>query len=167
MSEQDRAKGASRPARMNRLLREWVHDTYKSKHKLPEPTVCRRCGAFYGKGRWQWGHAPAGANEDICPACQRIEDNVPAGFLSLKGEFLAAHRGEIMNLIRNVEAKEREQHPLKRIIAVQEGEEETLVTFTDPHLARGAGEALHQACKGELDYSYQEEENLLRVSWSR
>jgi len=152
---------------MNRLLREWVHDTYKSKHKLPEPTVCRGCGAVYHKGRWRWGDAPAGADEDTCAACLRIEDNVPAGYLTLQGEFLAGHRDEIMNLIRNVEEKERSDHPLKRIMEVREEADGVVITFTDPHLARGAGEAVYQAYKGELDFSYQEQMNLLRVFWKR
>lgn len=42
-----------------------------------------------------------------------------------------------------------------------------LITFTDPHLARGVGDALHHAYKGELDFAYQAEERILRASWSR
>jgi hypothetical protein len=42
-----------------------------------------------------------------------------------------------------------------------------MVTTTDPHLARRIGEALHDAYKGTLDYQYNKEDNLLRVTWSR
>jgi hypothetical protein len=41
------------------------------------------------------------------------------------------------------------------------------VTTTDIHLARGIGDALHSAYKGELEYHYNKEENLLRVEWRR
>lgn len=167
MADSSRTGGFSRAARMNRLLKEWVHDTYKSKHKLPEPTVCRQCGAVYRKGSWRWEDAPVGAHEDTCAACLRIEDNVPAGYLTLEGSFLVEHREEVMHLVRNIEAKEKKEHPLKRIMAVDEKPDGLVVTVTDPHLARGIGEALHQAYKGELDFSYQEEENLLRVFWRR
>lgn len=158
---------AASPQRHDRLLQEWEHDTYKSKHKLAEPTACPGCGAVFQSGRWQWGSAPASAAQALCPACHRIQDKVPAGFLSLGGEFLASHREEIMSLIRHVEQREKSAHPLKRIMEVENQVDGVLVTFTDPHLARGVGEALHDAYKGELDYAYQAEERILRVSWKR
>lgn len=153
--------------RHDRLLREWVHDTYKSKSKPHEPTVCRECGAVFSAGRWQWIAPPEGAHEGMCPACHRIQDRVPAGILTLRGPFLREHRDEILNLVHNVEEREKAEHPLKRIMAVDEGDEETVITFTDPHLARGVGTALHHAYQGELDYHYLEEETLLRVHWDR
>jgi hypothetical protein len=42
----------------------------------------------------------------------------------------------------------------------------TLVTTTDIHLARGIGDALHHAYRGDLEYHYNPEQNLLRVTWS-
>jgi hypothetical protein len=39
------------------------------------------------------------------------------------------------------------------------------VTTTDIHLARSIGEALHQSCKGNLDFHYNETKYLLRVRW--
>lgn len=165
--------GPSKPSdylhqgRHDRLLREWVHDTYKSKSKLPEPTVCPECGAVYHKGRWTWAERPDGAHAEMCPACHRIHDKVPAGFLSLKGEFLAEHKDEILHLVRNVEKKENMEHPLKRIMNVEEQKDSVVISFTDPHLARTAGEAIQHAYQGELDLHYQKEEFLLRVLWQR
>ncbi len=103
----------------------------------------------------------------MCPACRRIEDKVPAAFLELRGDFLAEHRDEIMNLIRNLEAREKAEHPLKRLMAITESKDGVSVTFTDAHLARGAGEAIHDAYEGELDYEYTKEDTMLRVSWTR
>lgn len=37
----------------------------------------------------------------------------------------------------------------------------------DEHLARNIGEAVHSAYRGELEYHYNKEENLLRVHWAR
>ncbi|MGZ9075499.1 MAG: hypothetical protein ACXW13_06955 [Burkholderiaceae bacterium] len=42
-----------------------------------------------------------------------------------------------------------------------------LITTTDIHLARDIDEAVHAAYKGELQYHYKKEENLLRVLWTR
>ena len=50
------------------LLKEYVHDTYKSRGKLPEPTLCPRCGAVYRRGKWTWAPRPARAHQTICPA---------------------------------------------------------------------------------------------------
>lgn len=155
------------PLRRDRLLRERVHDTYKSKRKLPEPTICPRCSAVYHKGRWQWGSRPAKAHEHVCPACHRMADNYPAGYVSLKGRFLAPRTAEIVHLARNVESRESSEHPMERIIDVEKREDGILITTTAPHLARGIGEALHHALGGSLSFHHVEESNVLRVSWSR
>jgi NMD protein affecting ribosome stability and mRNA decay len=153
-------------SRHDGIFQERVHDAYKIKGKLPEPTVCPQCGAVFHEGRWQWGSAPEGAHSETCPACHRIHDHYPAGFLTLQGEFFLAHRDEIMHLVHNNEKHERAEHPLKRIMAVEEKDGATQVTTTDIHLARGMGEALHHAYQGELNFHYNPEQNLLRVNWS-
>lgn len=153
--------------RKDRLIQEQVHDTYKVRSKLVEPTVCPGCGALYRGGRWQWGERPAGAQEQTCPACHRIADKYPAGTVTLGGEFLQTHRDEILNLARNQESKAKAEHPLKRIIAIEEAGEQLLITTTDPHLARGIGEAVHRAYNGELAFRYTDDSSILRVSWKR
>lgn len=151
------------------IFQERIHDAYKAKGKLQEPSVCTQCGAVFHEGRWQWMQAPTGAevHRIICPACHRIHDHFPAGYLTLKGEFFRVHHDEIMHLVHNHEKRERMEHPLKRIMAVEEGDGTTLVTTTDIHLVRGIGDALHHAYAGELDFHYNPEQNLLRVTWSR
>lgn len=149
------------------LFQERVHDAYKLKGKLPEPTVCPQCGAVFHAGRWQWLNAPEGAHQETCSACHRIHDHFPAGFLTLSGEFFHSHRDEIMRLVHNHEKHERTEHPLNRIMAEEEQKDgSTLVTTTDIHLARGIGEALHHAYQGELEFHYNPEQNLLRVNWA-
>lgn len=148
------------------IFQEHVHDAYKAKGKLHEPTVCIQCGAVFHDGRWQWCKAPEEAHRTTCPACQRIHDHYPAGFLTLKGEFFLAHRNKIMHLVHNHEKRERAEHPLKRIMAVEEKEGATMVTTTDIHLVRGLGEALHHAYQGSLEFHYNPEQNLLRVGWT-
>lgn len=148
------------------IFQEQVHDAYKARGKLPEPTVCPQCNAVFHEGGWRWGDAPANAHRATCPACHRMQDHYPAGFLTLSGEFFSTHRDEIMHLVRNHEQNERAEHPLQRIMAVEEIGGEVLVTTTDIHLARGIGEALHHAYRGDLEYHYNPAENLLRVHWT-
>jgi NMD protein affecting ribosome stability and mRNA decay len=156
-----------RPVRRDQLRPERVHDTYQLRGKLPEPAVCGKCGAVYHAGRWQWGARPAGAAEVTCPACHRVQDKFPAGFVHIGGPYFAGHRDELMGIVRHREEKEKAEHPLARIIAVADEDGGVLVTTTDMHLARDLGEALHHAHQGELDFHYNEGENLLRVYWHR
>ncbi|QEL66511.1 hypothetical protein OTERR_30350 [Oryzomicrobium terrae] len=158
-------KGFSPIGRDHHLWLERVHDTYKLQSKLKEPTVCAECGAVYHQGRWVWQPRPEGASETVCPACQRQRDHFPAGYLTLRGERLNTLHDELLRLVRHEESRERSEHALERIMAIEEGEQEWLVTTTDIHLARRIGEALHRAYQGALEFHYNPEENLLRVTW--
>jgi hypothetical protein len=159
-------RGGWRPLRREELRDERVHDSYKSKRKLSEPTRCPDCGAVYHNGRWQWVLAAAGAHETLCPACHRIHDKYPAGYVTLKGEFFVTHRAEILQLVRHREAREKAEHPLQRVMDIEDIDDGVLVTTTDIHLARDIGEAMDAAYKGELEYHYNKDENLLRVLWT-
>jgi NMD protein affecting ribosome stability and mRNA decay len=155
------------PVRRDRLMQAARHDAYRAKHKLPEPTVCPGCGAVYHAGRWQWLAKPDKAHLEKCPACHRMQDDFPAGYVQIGGDFFKAHQDELMRLVHNEEAREKAEHPLKRIMKIENAHGGTLVTTTDIHLARGIGEALHHAYQGDLTYHYNEQENLLRVIWAR
>lgn len=157
----------TRRMRRDRLIREHEHDTYKLRAKPHEPTACNECGAVYHKGRWQWLAAPAGAHRALCPACHRIHDRYPGGYLTLGGPFLQQHRDEILHLARNVEAREKAEHPLRRIMALDAQDDDVMITTTDMQMARAIGDAVHHAYHGELDYQYTDEANILRVSWRR
>jgi NMD protein affecting ribosome stability and mRNA decay len=159
--------GGKTQARRDRLIQEEVHDTYREREKLPEPTQCPDCGAVYKSGRWTWAaDDESETHEKTCPACQRISDGYPAGYVTLSGSFLETHEREIVNLVRNEAKKESEEHPLKRIMAVKDTDDGILVTTTDAHLARSIGESLARAYEGELDYQHTDDE-LLRVTWKR
>lgn len=156
-----------RQDRQDRLLHELDHDPYHSKLKLREPTVCPECRAVFHQGRWSWGEIPAGAHEELCPACRRIRDKVPAGFLTISGGFFADHKEDLMNLVHNIERRQKQEHPLQRIMDLEEQADGLVITFTDAHLTRGVGEALHKAYEGELNFQYTNEDIMLRVSWKR
>jgi NMD protein affecting ribosome stability and mRNA decay len=156
-----------RMLRHEQLLQEVVHDTYKLPRKLAEPTRCSDCGAVWRDGRWAWSPGGGPAHEARCPACQRIRDNFPAGFVSVSGEFFAGHRDEILALLRHREESEKRNHPLERIMKIADDSGGVLVTTTGVHLARRLGEALEDAYKGALEFHYNKEQQLLRVAWNR
>lgn len=142
-------------------------DPYMPAARPPEPTVCPTCKAVFMEGRWSWQRPPAEAAEMNCPACQRINDDFPAGYVTVKGEFFKEHRDEIIALMKSKEDREKAEHPLQRIMAIEDVREGLQVTTTDSHLARGIGEALHDAYKGDLKLRYSRDENLLRAIWKR
>jgi len=137
--------------------------------KLPDIAACPDCGASYRKGRWTWQAAPADAHPQRCPACERTADRLPAGVVSAEGAFATAHREDLIGLVRNVEQRERDEHPLKRVMRIEETPSGFLVETTDAKLARSLGRALHKAYAGTLDEppTSAEPENLVRVRWAR
>jgi hypothetical protein len=150
-----------------RIYDDPQHDPYHAKGKCTEPTVCSDCGAVFHRGRWQWGEAPAGAQQGVCPACHRIRDQLPAGTVTLAGGFIGEHRKELLAIARNVEAREKSQHPLHRIMAVADEADRIVVTTTDVHLPRRIGEALKSTHQGELDVRFGHDEYSVQVDWRR
>lgn len=137
--------------------------------KLADATACPKCGACYREGRWTWQSAPAGSHERLCPACQRITDHYPAGVLDVEGGFAALHRDDLIGLLRNIEERERTNHPLKRIMSIEPKENGFVVETTDGKLAHALGRALRKAYDGQLEQpqTTADKENLVRVRWVR
>lgn len=157
----------SPPVYQTKPLQAHVDDSYKMRGKPAEPSACRECGVIFHHGRWQWGAKPANAHDILCPACHRIHDVAPAGYLTLQGEFVAQHRDDIQHLLHSVESREKADHPLQRIMEISEADDMTTVTTTDVHLVRAMGEALHRAYHGELEFKYGADENMVRAHWKR
>jgi NMD protein affecting ribosome stability and mRNA decay len=139
----------------------------KAPGKLREPTACPQCGAVFHKGRWTWDKIPSHAHEALCPACRSINENLASGVLTIRGDYAAAHRQEILNLARNEEKTAKQEHPLSRIIGIKEEDKTITVSTTDIHLARRIGEALHNAHQGDIALQYSKNEQFLRAEWTR
>ena len=143
-------------------------DPYRTTAKPPEGTRCPTCKASFHGGRWTWNAAEKNALELICPACHRIADRFPAGYITIKGAFVSEHRDEIIKLIQTHEKKEKAAKPLQRLMTIESKKDgSTEVTTTDSVLARGIAEVLHETYKGDLKLRYSRDENLLRATWKR
>jgi NMD protein affecting ribosome stability and mRNA decay len=154
-------------ARRDRLMHEHIHDPYKTPHKLPEPTVCPECNAVFHDGRWQWLTPPENAHRTPCQACHRIRDKYPAGCVALRGAFVREHREELLQLVRNHEAAEKQAHPLHRVMRIEEKPDALIVETTDLHLPHRIADALEHAYHGELAIHYDKEGYFIRVDWRR
>jgi NMD protein affecting ribosome stability and mRNA decay len=151
----------------DRILDDKRADPYQPRGKYREPTVCSDCQAVFHRGRWGSSAAPEDAHRDRCPACRRIRDKLPAGRVTLEGAFYAEHRDELMRLVRHEAANERAEHPLNRIMGVEEYADRAVVSTTDIHTPHRIGTALERAYQGELDIRYGKDEYSVRVHWQR
>lgn len=167
MSAKHHSQDVGQQPQYNHLYDQRREDPYQAQSKPTEPTHCPDCRAIFHKGRWQWGAVDVDSQEHRCPACSRIHDKIPAGFLVLSGEFIKTHHDEIMSLIRHRENQEKQDHALERIMAIEEGGDGISISFTAFHLPMGIGEALRHAYQGQLEIAYNERSDQIRVHWSR
>lgn len=144
-----------------------VHDPYAALQALASPAVCGGCGAVHADGHWEWSPAPPGAAATTCPACLRERDRQPAGELTVDAALARTHRESIIALARAVEAREKRLHPLQRIMdiaPVAPADGALTITTTDPHLARGLGEALQERFRARATYAFARGQHLLQVA---
>jgi hypothetical protein len=154
------------PGRRLQLMMDPRHDPYKARKKPHTPAVCPDCALVCLKGRWQHAPAPEKAHRERCPACARIHDRFPAGYVTIEGPYAWEHRAEILETARHFAQRMQAEHPLERIIAIEESGDKVVITTTDIHVAQGIGRALYHAFHGNLHYSFSEGEYLLRVTWA-
>ena len=141
----------------------------ESAGKLPEFAACPHCRASYRNGRWTWETPPVGSYALECPACERIASDDAAGELRIAGRFAATHRDEIEGCLRNLEAREKSEHPMKRIMSIRDEGADLVVRVTDAKLVTQLGHALEKAYDGDLELpaTTAEKETLTRVHWRR
>lgn len=142
-----------------------------------EPAKCSVCGAIYSDRRWTLPDTPRNRGKHkhwhpvtitICPACKKIKDVLPAGFLYVRGDFLLSHRQEIEHLLDKEAERTSVDNPLARIMGRQTDENGRLViTTTTEHLAQRLGHALEKAYGGKVQYNFAHENKMARVYWHR
>jgi NMD protein affecting ribosome stability and mRNA decay len=160
-------RGSFHMLRREEFRQDLVEDSYRSALKLPGPASCPDCGASYREGRWTWQKPVPGSVPHRCPACERIRDDFPAGQLTIRGAFAKEHREELVSAIKAREAREKSEHPLERIMRLEDRAEGLTVTTTGVHLARAIGHALRDAYAGDLTMRYSRRENHVRAIWTR
>lgn len=156
-----------KPQKDDRAYAERNEDPYQNQSKYAEPSTCTGCNAVFTKGGWRWAEPEANAHPRICPACQRIQDKVPAGIVRVYGDFYAQHRQEINNLVNNVEAKEKAGHPLQRIMSVNASDSEMTLELTGVHVTKAVVEALKHAYQGEAVIQFAANDGTMRAEWKR
>jgi NMD protein affecting ribosome stability and mRNA decay len=146
-----------------RAQQDHILDPYQAKQKPQEGTACPQCGSAYHQGRWQWGEKLEHPHNALCPACRRVNDDFPAGIVTLHGDWVGPHKAELIGLARNEEAAEKPEHPLNRIVKIEETDEGLVISTTDIHLPRRIAEAVKSAFNRKLDLHFDEGGYFLRA----
>jgi len=141
------------------------HDTYKARSKPVGTTVCPACGVVLRAGKWSWTTPAGDARKGTCPACRRIHNGYPAGTIELLGEGIAPYRIEIGRPIRSIEAREKAEHPLERLMTMKVEPDGLRIETTGLHLARSIASAVKRRFHGHVQITYPEGENRVRVTW--
>ena len=161
--------GPQRPRTTRRIAghaqQDHILDPYQAQQKMHEGTVCPQCGAVYHEGRWQWVAGAETAHEQACAACRRINDKFPAGIVTLHGDFALEHKEEMIRLARHQEKAEKKEHPLNRIMSIEEDAQGIVINTTDIHLPRRIGETVKRAFHGEIAAHFEEDGYFVRVDW--
>ena len=151
------------------------NDPYLSKAARGGSGVCVKCSAVYKNKRWSLEKPET---KDVftveptlkkltCPACQKIKDKFAGGYVTLKGDFLKEHRGEIMNLIKNKEARAMHNNPLERIMDIRDVNDSIEITTTTDKFAQRLGRIIHKAFSGAIEYKWSDDVKIARVTWQR
>jgi NMD protein affecting ribosome stability and mRNA decay len=143
-----------------------VLDPYEAQQKLAEGTVCPQCGAVFHDGRWRWGTGEERAPQELCAACRRITDKFPAGIVALRGDFAKDQKEQLVRLARHQEQAEKNEHPLNRIISIEEDAQGLVIQTTDIHLPRRIAEAVKRALHGTIETHFEPDGYFVRVDWS-
>jgi hypothetical protein len=88
------------------------------------------------------------------------------GLVTIKGPFKDTQQEQLIGVVKNTEEKEKKEHPLSRIMAIESRPEGLVISTTDTHLPRRIGEGLKQAYHGELQLHYDQDEQFVRVTWT-
>ena len=84
----------------------------------------------------------------------------------LCGSFAEAHKEEMLRLARHQEEVEKKEHPLNRIMSIEEDAEGITINTTDIHLPRRIGETIERAFHGKLAAHFEEDGYFVRVNWT-
>ena len=142
---------------------------YPRPEKHPANTKCPKCELIFQDGVWKRG-APENRhllNWKLCPACMQIRDGQVGGVIQFGGSFIAGHRQDLLNRIRNLEKQTAEERPLERIIDIKEGKHGILVSATTEHLIARIGKAVQRDFGGTLDLRYAPEDKFASARWHR
>lgn len=165
--------------------KEHVGDPYASHYPKTGFAICPECQSVYFHKRWtlpqptegtiipQSPRASRKAGKPLmmpefflCPACQKIRDGYPEGYVSIQWPNWLTHKAEIMGLIHNEEKRASHVNPLERIMAIHTRSGGVDIETTTEQMAQRIGRDLVRAFHGKVQYKWSHKDKLARVQWT-
>jgi len=146
-------------------------DTFVPRRAPKEAIQCAGCGASYHHRRWTLS-APAVAAPPLkrplayCPACKKIKQHSASGELQLLG-ISEAERPEVLQILRNEEARAQEKNPLERIMRLNALDDGWRLETTTEKLAQRLGRSVRKARGGKVSYRWSHNNKFVRVIWRK
>jgi hypothetical protein len=140
--------------------------------RLPEPSVCDRCGAVYARRSWRVDRVLSSellerVSWTVCPACAQHRSGVAYGRLVMSGTFVAEHEEEIRRRIANVEKRARCTQPERRVLSVDHEGDALVVLTTSQKLAHRIASELKKTFGGRVRFAWATRDGALNATWTR
>ena len=168
-------KGSSRYSKStHKKSIDSTEDPYLPKLAPGGAGECKKCSVVYWGKRWWLAEEfeekkPKNKPTEkiLCPACQKKRDGIAGGYITISGDFVDDHKGDIIGMIRNKEGIAMRKNPLERLIDIKEKTGIIDVTTTTDKFAERIGQMLKKTFSGEVEYKWSADEKLVRVKWNR
>jgi len=138
--------------------------------RLPDGTMCERCGAVYGRRHWRAGTEAERAMAQgfiwaTCPACHQVQSGEYYGSVTIRGARAIREEDAIRRRIDNVGARAQYTQPERRLVSIERRGDTIEVLTTSQKLAHRIVNALLAAFGGHGTYSWSDRDGFLRATW--
>lgn len=147
------------------------HPAEAAAGRLPEPSVCERCGAVFSRRLWRRDRKVTSALLDRarwvrCPACVQAAAESGFGRVVIRGAYALANESAIRRRIANVAARAAHTQPERRISAIDRRDDLIEVITTSQKLAHRIVRELKKTFHGRASYAWSDDGTLF-ATWQR
>jgi len=138
---------------------------------LPEPSVCRTCGAVFADRRWRPARGVSGALLERarwvhCPACKQTAERSGFGRVVIRGTYALANEAVIRRRVANVASRATRTQPERRISFIDRHDDMIEIVTTSQKLAHRIVHELKKLFRGRAAYRWSDDGTLL-ATWER
>jgi NMD protein affecting ribosome stability and mRNA decay len=139
--------------------------------RLPEPSLCERCGAVFSGRVWRRDRKVTGALLERsrwvrCPACTQAAAESGFGRVRIRGRYALAHEEPIRRRLANVASRAARTQPERRISTIDRRDDAIEVITTSQKLAHRIVHELKKVFRGRASYAWSDDGTLF-ATWER